>query len=245
VTKEFSCGMMTLVMLLSSFALGAGAVEQMKSDPPPKGFGTLRDKGFPAGKIEFESPSKEFPPRPKGYRESKPVPFQTIQVPATEGAQQFQRLALEDDRVRQALGKRYVHITTGPVSRDKAEKDAAPEATLVRYYGYEKGNTVDVIIGPDNRVRTVQVVRGLQPPETPEEIKAAHRIALQTSNVKERIKDLSITGILSEPQAIGLPQDQRVIYLTFRSPNNEIVHVAWVNLTAQQIIKEGPPPTER
>jgi hypothetical protein len=235
-------GAITLVMLIAEFGPSQIASAEEQPGYPPKGFEAW---GVPIERTEYNAPVGNALPLPKGYREFTLIPVQTIgQSLTSEADQKLQRQALADSGVQQALGKRFIHIVTGPVEDEKGVVPTAAKAMLVRFYSYDTGNTVDVTVEPNGSVR-FNAQRGLQPPETAEEIRAAQDIVLRTSTAKDALRNLIVKGILSEPQAIGLPEDQRVIYLIFNSPTNEIVHVAWVNLTTQQIAKEGPPPTER
>jgi hypothetical protein len=89
------------------------------------------------------------------------------------------------------------------------------------------------------------VRKDLQPPESPEEIAAARTIVLEQSKAARELRGLTATGILSSPEAVGLPPDARVLYLTFNTPENVIRHVAWVDMRNRKVIKDGPPPTEK
>jgi hypothetical protein len=231
-----------MTLLAECFGITAKAEQQQSPGYVPQGFEIW---GVPTERTEYDPPVGNSLPLPKGYHQFKLLPVQTTGQSLTfEDQQRLQRQALADSGVQRALGGRYVHIVTGPVEDEKGVAPTTARSMLVRFYGYDTGNTVDVTVEPNGSIRyTAQ--RGLQPPETAEEIRAAQDIVLRASSARNTLRNLVVKGILSEPRAIGLPEDQRVIYLIFNSPSNEIVHVAWVNLTTQEIVKEGPPPTER
>ena len=230
----------TALALVASHA----AFGQSRSDAPPRGFQDLGERAIPSGRIEFTSPNEQFPPRPKDYTESRPVQIERADTTrSAERLQAAEGVAAANERVRGALGQRFVNLESGPADGEKA--GTGRDAVIVRFYGYETRNTVAVVLDGDNRVVDVRVQKGLQPPEAPAEIRAANEIVMVQSRNKDRLKDLAVTGILTAPVAVRQPKDHRILYLTYNTPRNELVHVAWVDLTTQKIVKEGPPPTQR
>ena len=203
--------------------------------------------GVPSERLEFDNPEEFFPPRPKGYSEFTTVPVENARELGSERIAAFRTAALADARVRDALGERFIHLQSGELDAAKPDgAEAARPAALyqLQFYSYTNGNTVDVAFGSDNALLSVQVRKDLQPPESPEEIAAARAIVLEQSKAGRELRGLAATGILSGPEAVGLPPDGRVLYLTFNTPENVIRHVAWVDMRNRKVIKEGPPPTE-
>jgi hypothetical protein len=203
--------------------------------------------GAPTEHLEFDDPAESFPPRPKGYSGFTTVPVTNAHELSTERIAAFRKAALADARVRDALGERYIHLQSGELDAAKPEgADATRPAPLqqLRFYSYTNGNTVDVIFERDDAIRSVEVRKDLQPPESAEEIAAARAIVLEQAKSARALRGLVATGILSGPEAVGLPADGRVIYLTFNTPDNVIKHVAWVDMRNRKLIKDGPPPTE-
>jgi hypothetical protein len=112
----------------------------------------------------------------------------------------------------------------------------------LQFYSYTNGKTVDVLLDPEV-IRAVEVNRGQQPPESPEEIAAARVLVIEQAKSGRELRALATTGILSDPLAIGLAADARVLYLTFNTPDNVIKHVAWVDMRTRKLIKDEPSPT--
>ena len=78
--------------------------------------------GLPKERLEFDSLTEEFPLRPKGFTESKLVPWQRIPSALTdERAREILDAALADPSVRQLLGERFARA-----ARAVAERSVPP-----------------------------------------------------------------------------------------------------------------------
>jgi hypothetical protein len=197
--------------------------------------------------LKFTGPSEGFPPKVAGRTNVKPVPWTPIAGRLTEALDlQIRAAVVRDSRVRNLLGARYVHIDTAEV--DPPKRPSAPGGpggrgpleTLVTFYSYTGNTAVEV------RARGLDVVaatkRTGQPPETPEEVAAAAKLAGQDSRLRQLVQSLEADGIITEAPQGSPGFGHRVLYITFSKPGSvRPLYVAAVDLTTNKVLAAGKP----
>lgn len=200
--------------------------------------------------LKFTGPSEGFPPKVAGRTNVKPVAWTPIAGRLTEALDaQIRAAVVRDSRVRTLLGERYAHIDTAKVDPPKRPSApggpggigaSGPLETLVTFYSYTGNTAVEV------RARGLDVVsatkRTGQPPETPEEVVAAAKLAGQDSRLRQLVRGLEADGIITEAPQGSPGFGHRVLYITFSKPGSvRPLYVAAVDLTTNKVLAAGKP----
>ncbi len=222
---------------------GPESSEIVRRGELPAAAAGFQKTGLPNERLEFDSLTNEFPPRPKGFSESTLVPWKEIPSALTEErAREILDAALADRSVRKLLGERFAHIDTGEVGPKKGQerKPSDPLVTQITFYSYANNVTVEVEMA-DTKVRSAIAVEAYQPPAAPEEVEVAVALVRDDPRIGTKVAGLSARGILT-PGIPGRPgQGHRILYVTFRPPrSNTPAYWASVDLTDQKVLAAGP-----
>ncbi|HEX5721053.1 MAG TPA: hypothetical protein VF179_33180 [Thermoanaerobaculia bacterium] len=198
--------------------------------------------------LKFTGPSEGFPPKVQGRTNVRPVPWTPIAGRLTEALDtQIRAAVVRNSRVRGLLGARYVHIDTAEVDPPKRQSGpggpggSGPLETLLTFYSYTGNSAVEV------RARGLEVVAaakraGYQPPEVPEEVEAAARLARQDSRIRQLVQGLEADGIVTAAPQGSPGFGHRVLYITFSRPESlRPLVVAAVDLTTNKVLAAGKP----
>jgi hypothetical protein len=130
------------------------------------------------------------------------------------------------------------------VDPDKQRPNSAPETRAVRltFYSYTNNIAIEVLMGQE-AVEEVTKREDYQPPEGPDEIKAAIALAQQEPRLADPVKGMHATAILSYLERGQPAYGHRVLHVSFSVSGGEEEaprYYALVDLTAQKIVAAGP-----
>jgi len=186
-------------------------------------------------------PEKGWPPQPRQISNIREVPWQEVQniLSGTREAE-VRQLAIRDARVSELLGDRYAFIGSSMLESSK-EARASSRAGIIQLTFFSHANNVAVEVEiADAKVLRALRHAGYQPPEGPDEVKAALAAALADNRIPQDAGTLEGTGILAWP-AEGAPgAGHRVIHVTFAKPGEDVPrYEALVDLTIQKVLAAG------
>jgi hypothetical protein len=193
--------------------------------------------------LRFSAEKKEWPPRPEGRTNVTDVPWKEIPgalTPSREG--ELRNAALQDARVRAALGARFAYISAGTVERDKDRAPGSNEATEVRltFFSHDK-NVAVLVLMRGTEVRSVTPKEGYQPPEGVDEIKMASTLAARELHLGTKLRELQSGAIAVFPSQGQPGYGHRVLHVTFNQSGEDLPrYFALVDLTDQKVLSGGP-----
>ena len=198
---------------------------------------TLPDKVPGDTLLTFTGPEKGWPPRPAGATNVKSEEWIDIGLVSDTLVARLVQIALQDQKVKDALSSRYIFLSASQIEEKKDDKLFSDRIQLT-FFSYDNNNPVEVTI-KDNKVFSVER-KNYQPPAGREEIKAATRIALSNRELSVNTKDLLAEGILSGRRRDNQPQSHRVIYIVFsKEAEDDISYYAYVDMTDQKLLESG------
>src|SRR5688572_17474874 len=133
------------VLLLLSILVGATGCPPMESGRSQP---ALPDKVPEPPAIEFSRAGDEWPPRPQGRTNETTVPTTARPGAFTESMEASLRTAaLQDARVRTALGERFGYVAAAEVEPDKERPPSSTTALPVRltFFSYANNVAVEVL----------------------------------------------------------------------------------------------------
>lgn len=180
----------------------------------------------------------EWPPTPRGATNivdhTNVVQQNNIQALADSSVDQLEQIAVNDPRVKQALGNRYTRATVF----DK-EKNGTTVKQMT-FFSHAKNTTVEVEFAGE-KVQTVTSIPAsqYQPEITDEEAIEAEQLARDYFFDKDvALDNLEGFSILAyRPVGNGF-YNARVIYVSFHeNKDSNPQYMAWVDLTHERIIR--------
>src|SRR5713101_7301166 len=186
---------------------------------------------------EFTGPQEGFPPKVKGRTNVTAVAVQESNLRLTDAlAVQTRDAALQDQRVRDLLGSRFVYIDTDEIEPEKGQTLSGPLVTRVTFYSY--ANNVAVLVRMNGlKVESATRKDGYQPPQGRDEIKEAIALASRDSNLRDRLQGLTGHAILTHIQEGRPGYGHRILRVTFRNGDEDAPrYFANVDLTDQKVL---------
>jgi len=159
-------------------------------------------------------------------QEVRAVPVQELPGLSDELEELIRTAALQDARVAELLGERYVHLGTEPlIAKGRPADCAEPTPILVSFFSYTRNVAVEALMA-GTRVQTVSAREGYQPPEAEEEIQEAICLAREDSRISDRVQLLRATAILLPSFQEEAGYGHRMLWVTFTeasdSENDEL-----------------------
>jgi hypothetical protein len=196
-----------------------------------------------ATELEFIEDGKTWPPEIKGAEnikifESEPVFF--TMTPALQA--RLGEVALQSGQLRRSLGERFAYIGADLLELDKSDTSQRPPEqrdAKVTFYSYDR-NLAVVAIVRSGEVSGVSEMPGFQPPESPDEVAVASKLALQDSRLKAAA-ELEARGLVTEAGEGQRDAGDRLIYVSFQKPGSAVAqYYALVNMTKGAVVEAGP-----
>jgi hypothetical protein len=187
----------------------------------------------------FTGPEAFWPPDVKDVTNLRKIPWDSPPGELTESLEiQVRETALKDERVREALGERYVHIATSVIDPGKEARHNC-FTTCVTLFSYAHNQAVQVTM-KGLSVDGVSKKDGYQPPEGVDEVRMAIDIARGDSRLRDKVLHLNGKGILVYPRAGSLGAGHRVLKVTFTHPGGyHPVCLAIVDLNDKRVLSLG------
>lgn len=172
--------------------------------------------------FEFSKPEHGWPPYPLDWTNVVSISAQTIPGTLTdEIAERMRVAALEEPKLREALGERFVHINTDPshIGKGSMAMDCGePIGARLMFYSYSNNTAVQVsMLGM--RVNEIHALQGYQPAEGIEEINEAICLARQHPIIAEKVALLAAHAILLPMPIEELGYGNRIMWVTFSEPS--------------------------
>jgi len=193
--------------------------------------------------LQFTSTAEGWPPRPRDRTNVAAVPTMARPNALTEVLEaELRTAALQDSRVRTALGERFAYIAAAEV--EPVDKRTPPPATgplpvRLTFYSYSNNVAVDVLLR-GREVAEVLRREGYQPPEGPEEIAEAVALARRDERVGRYVEGMGATAILTYEQP-NQASGHRVLHVSFTPPAADAPrYYALVDLTGRSVVAAGP-----
>jgi hypothetical protein len=211
----------------------------------PEKHARLPEKVPTPPEIRFTAREAGWPPRPYERANVVDVLWTPRLDALTESREEeLRNTALQDSRVRTALGERYAYIMAGEMDPDKERPDRATEARRVRltFYSYSNNIPVEVLVH-QRAVEQVTKRENYQPPEGPDEIKAAIALAQQEPRLAEFVQGMHATAILIYRERSQPGYGHRILHVSFTATGGEEEaprYYALVDLTEQKTLASGP-----
>lgn len=228
------------LLLSSTMLIGATGCHPR---PYPGTAPRLPDKVPERPAIVFSGTSEEWPPRPRGRTSETDVPTTVREGALTEALGLHLRLlALQDARVRSALGERSAFVAAAELEPDKDRPLVPPGALPIRltFYSYSNNFAVEVLMS-GRGVESVRRREGYQPPEGAEEIEAAIALARRDERLPSAVHGLDATAIVTERQPGQPGYGHRVLHVSFSVPAADAPrYYALADLTDGNVITAGP-----
>ncbi|HEV7243252.1 MAG TPA: hypothetical protein VGQ36_28765 [Thermoanaerobaculia bacterium] len=149
--------------------------------------------------------------------------------------------ALQDARVRTALGERFGYVAAAEVEPDKERPPNSATALPVRltFFSYANNVAVEVLMS-GRAVENVNPREGYQPPAGAEEMEAAIALARRDDRLRG-VQRMDATAIVTERQKGQPSYGHRVLHVSFSVPGADAPgYYALVDLTDQKIVTAGP-----
>jgi hypothetical protein len=174
-------------------------------------------------------------------------PTPTALTPAF--AARVSEVAATSPIVRRNLGDRFAFINAVLVDEDKERGGellpAEQQLGRVTFYSYSRNVAVRALVRA-GEVLEVRDVEGFQPPESPEEIERAVRLAREDRRIAGLVRNLEGMAMVTEPGEGRPGSGHRVLYVSFAPAGTRTAEVmALVDLTDNRIIEAGPTPGVR
>src|SRR6266498_3785051 len=167
--------------------------------------------------LEFTGQGGEWPPKPWGVTEFKPVHAQEVLNSLTDELEQKVRTAaLRDGRVRELLGERFAHINSDLVQTGKGQNRncAEPLSTRLIFFSHINNVAIEVLM-KGSYVQDVSKMEGYQPPEGSDEIVEAICLARSDIRIKDQVQLLSAHAILLPNAVEDIGYGHRRMWVTF------------------------------
>jgi hypothetical protein len=171
-------------VLLASLSMATGCGRDKEPDASPVRGTVPRDlQEIAAHGLAVEGERVQFdgdltvPPTLKGFPAVSTVRLEIVpgqHPPAEETRQRMRAMAVQNPRIKEALGKRFALLGSGwlDVEKGKDETPAADRYQLV-FYNYDKNQVVTVIASGRDEVLDLRAsAPSVQPPESREEVEA-------------------------------------------------------------------------
>ncbi len=204
---------------------------------------TLPEKPPKPPVLEFSTEQKEWPPRPVGRTNVIDIPWKEIPGALTEArAMELRQIALQDARVRAALGARFAYISADALEPDKDHPRGPNEPAEVRLTFFSHAKNVAVLVAMrGNEVVSIAPKEGYQPPEGVDEIKAASALAARMLHLESKVREFQSGAIVVVPKQGQPGYGHRVLHVTFNKAGEDLPrYFAIVDLTDQTILSGGP-----
>jgi hypothetical protein len=158
-------------------------------------------------------------------------------------AQRLGEVAEASPDVKRSLGDRFAFIEADLVETDKNPGLQPLEQRLVRatFYSYSRNVAVSALVR-GGEVLDVKDVEGYQPPETPQEVEQAVKLAREDQRIRDTVRDLDGRALLTEIGEGKPGAGHRVLYVSFLprgSAGTEVM--ALVDLTDGRVLEAGRP----
>jgi hypothetical protein len=224
------------LLLLMTILLGAPGCHPVAKHQ------TLPDKIPTPPDLRLTGREEGWPPRPQGRTSVANVPWSARAGALSETlVAELRATALQDARVRTALGERFGYITAAEVEPAKESSRGAggPASVRLTFYSYTNNGAVEVLV----RERVVERVNrreGYQPPEGAEEIRMAIALAERDSRLREGVQNMRATAIVTDRERGQPGYGHRVLHVSFSATDEDVPrYYALVDLTDQRIVTAG------
>lgn len=222
-------------LALSAALVMAAGCHQMRRQP------ALPETIPQPPEVRLSSRAEGWPPRPENRTNVVNVPYSTRPDLLTARQTQLRQIATQDVAVRQALGERFGFVTATHAEADKVHPPSAIESLPIwlTFYSYSNNVAVDVLMGQGN---VAEVVRreGYQPPEGAEEIENAIALARRSARLRNAVRGMHATAILTAPDEGAPGYGHRVLHVSFSAtsgPEEVPKYAALVDLTKSEVIE--------
>lgn len=193
--------------------------------------------------LDFAGAGHGWPPIPLEWENVQPVEVEEIPGALTEELEvRIRKSAGENPRVQAVLGERHVHLTTDMRYFGKGVRPnpALPLDTRLIYFSHTNNIAVEVLMKGLSLV-SVAVIPGFQPPEVPEEIEVAVKLARADPRLKNEVRDLGSGGLLLVRREGEIGYGHRLIWVTFFEPEDTegekpALYTAVVDLTDLKVL---------
>lgn len=224
-----------LGLLHALLILGAVCPAQEKTPQKPPEVHTL----------EFTGPAEGWPPRVKGVTNVRQVHSKEMPASLTDEREaEIRDAALRDASVIKLLGTRFAYIT---IDLSEPEKCCPPRSTQVplltqlTFYSHSNNVAIEVQMSGTTVIGTRRL-EGYQPPEGPEEIAAAIRLAQADPRIRDKVGGLNAFAMVSPgPEKYPVPR-HRWLWVGFSKKGEDMppIYSALVDLTEQKVATAGP-----
>jgi hypothetical protein len=223
-----------LVLTCSTYFLVCEtALAQEKLTPPPK----LEPP------IEFTGPDQGWPPDVKGAENIQVMKYELLVSAMTPAfAARLDEVVRSSAEVQKSLGERFAFIEASVVEESK-EQDIRPlerQLTKVVYYSYSRNVAVAALVRGGEVLRA-EDLEGYQPPEAPQEIDEAVKLARADSRLQDIVKgEYEGRGLVTERDEGLRGAGNRLIYVSFMKPGTaNTEYFALVDLTDGIVLEAG------
>jgi hypothetical protein len=187
-------------------------------------------------RVQFDG-DLTIPPTLKGFPAVSTVRPEIVpgqRPPAEEARQRMRAMAVENPRIKEALGRRFALLSSGWLDVEKGKEETAADRYQMVFYSYDKNQVVTAIASSRGEVLDMRAsTPKVQPPESREEVEAAAAIVQGDERHAARTKELQVRGIQTEGQG-----DHRTLYLTFYERNRRrAVYEATVDMTVGKVVR--------
>ncbi len=224
-------GPRVIQIALAATVFATPALSQNLPAPPP-----------PPQALEFTGREAGWPPQIKGAANIKVLPTEQVPGALTPAfALRLGEVAEASPAVRRSLGDRFAFIEADLVEADKISDQHPLEQRLARatFYSYSRNVAVRALVrGGD--VLEVTDVEGYQPPESPQEVEQAVKLAREDSRIRDAVRDLEGRALLTEVGEGKPGAGHRVLYVSFLPRGSARTEVmALVDLTDGRVLDAG------
>lgn len=192
--------------------------------------------------LEFTGPDKGWPPQVVGAEKIEILPYELLKTSITPAfSQRLGEIALSSDIVRKALGERFAFIEAILPEYDKEARLQILEQSTVKamFYSYSRNVAIQATVR-SGEVLEVRDLEGYQPPESPEEIDQAIKLAVEHPVIKELATKYEARGLLTENGEGERGAGHRLIYVSFMRPGSaDSEYFALVDLTDNVVLDAG------
>lgn len=192
-----------LTLLLVMALLKGLHAQATKPTPRPSVEPSTEREAGPVGPalplVELER-NAGLPPMPTGRKLTNRAHLDVKADPdalTDERVASVRAIVARDERVKAALGSRFVFLHAGQVEAEKGAVRTPQRPIAVRFYSYSRNRGFRVVTVGE-KVTAIQPMRAkVQPPTSPEEVAAAAEIVRRDPRYQKDVADLAVRGIVT------------------------------------------------
>jgi hypothetical protein len=197
---------------------------------------------------DFAGPSQGWPPKPLDVTRVVQLPVGGNPTGIDEELKsKIRQVALNDNRVKEALGGRFAYVSVCKLGGKVARQSPEP-ITRVTFYSYAKNQPVQVeMVG--SKITGVNIRKGVRgrdagysPIHGKDEKEKAIDIAKNDGSLKDKVGSLTARVIRNAPGSDRQFQGHRVMFVSFMKDDETIpLYTALVDLTENKVLSvKGP-----